>query len=141
MRASSASRIWIALAYCALAPVAGAGPMQPGMWEILSTADTGGTKADAPATRVCISSKEAAEGLQSLPRPAASCTVMNPKTEGNKTSYEIECGDKPSMRGRAELMATSDAYEGSMQMTIVHAPGAPGVPMRVTFAGRRLGDC
>jgi hypothetical protein len=141
MKDSSEWRIYIALASCALATAAGAGPMQPGMWEVLSNANIGGTSADQPTTRVCISSKEAADSLQSLPRPSPSCNVMNARTEGNKIFYEIECADKPAMRGRAELMATPNAYQGSVQMMIIQAPGMPDVPMRVTFAGRRLGDC
>jgi len=141
MKDGSGWRICTALACCAQAITAGAGPMQPGMWEVLSNANIGGTSANQPVTRVCISSKEPADSLQSLPRPSPSCKVMNARTEGSKTFYEIECPDKPAMRGRAELMATPNAYEGSVQMLIIQAPGMPDVPMSVTFAGRRLGDC
>jgi hypothetical protein len=115
--------------------------MQPGLWEILSSANVGGTSTDVPATRICIPSKEAPDIGQGLPRPRPACSVMNAKTEGNKTSYEIDCADDPVTRGRAELMATPNAYEGSMQMTIIQAPGTPGIPVSITFAGRRLGDC
>jgi hypothetical protein len=115
--------------------------MQPGLWEVLSSANVGGTTTDSPATRVCVSFKDAADGAQGLPRPTAACGVANARTEGNKTSYDIECSDKPAMRGHAELMATPNAYEGTMQLTITQAPGTPGLPMSMTFAGRRLGDC
>jgi Protein of unknown function (DUF3617) len=133
--------VGIASACTALATGVSAGPMQPGLWEVLSSANVGGATTDSPATRVCVSSKDAADGAQGLPRPTAACSVANARTEGNKTSYDIECTDKPAMRGHAELMATPNAYEGSMQLTITQAPGTPGLPMSMTFAGRRLGDC
>lgn len=119
-----------------------AAPLQPGLWEVLSKTDVGGTVADSPATRVCISQKAAEDIAQNLPKPGARCTVLDVRTEGSRTSYGIDCASNPAMRGQAELTATPGAYEGTMRMTIKQPqPGAPDVPMSVTFAGRRIGDC
>lgn len=119
-----------------------AAPLQPGIWEVLSKTDIGGTVADSPPTRVCISQKSAEDIAQSLPKPGSGCTVLDVRTEGNRTSYGIECASNPAMRGQAELTATSGNYQGTMRMMIRQPQaGAPDVPMSVTFAGRRIGDC
>ncbi len=136
-RRTIAAAGFLAASTCALA----AG-LQPGMWEVLSKTDVGGTVADAPANRVCISPKAAEDIAQNLPKPGARCTVLDVRTEGSRTSYGIECTSDPTMRGQAELTATPGAYEGTMRMMIKQPkPGAPDIPMSVTFAGRRIGDC
>jgi uncharacterized protein DUF3617 len=120
-----------------------AAPMTPGLWETLTHADSVATPGSpSPVSRVCLSEQDVAKTLKTLPVPSSSCQSLNPVTgkEGT-TSYDIVCGGSPPIRGKGSIATTATAYEGSMKLAIKTAPDKPDMPMNLTFAGRRVGDC
>jgi len=125
------------------ATAAVAAPMQPGLWEVLTHADTVASPESAsPVSRVCFTQQDVAKTLKTLPVPSPGCQSLNPLSgkEGT-TSYDIVCAGPPAMRGKGSIATTATAYEGSMQLAIKTAPGKPDAPVNFTFAGRRVGDC
>jgi hypothetical protein len=131
----------LALLPGAVHAAAAAWPLRPGLWEVVVQADLGGAASAPPPSRMCLSQKEIDDGAKTLPKPSANCTIVTPKTDDDKISYDIVCPGPSPMRGRADLRSSPNSYEGTIQMTMKSAPNQPDRPVKFTFAGRRIGDC
>ena len=127
------------LTMLAAVQLAAAAPLRPGLWEVLVQTDLGGA-ASSPS-RVCLSQKDVDDSSKSLPKPAASCGIVAPKTVGDKTSYDLVCPGPSPMRGHAEIRSAPTSYDGTVQMTMKVEPNKPERPVKFTFAGTRVGDC
>jgi hypothetical protein len=116
-----------------------ASPLQPGLWEVLVQTDLGA--AAPPPSRTCLSQKDVDDNARTLPKPSANCSVVSPKTVGDKTSYDIVCPAPNAMRGHAEIRTMPTAYDGVVLMTMKVEPSKPERQVKFSFAGRRVGDC
>jgi hypothetical protein len=125
----------------ALEAAAAGSPLRPGLWEVVVQADLGGAASAPPPSRMCLSQREIDDSSKTLPKPSANCTIVTPKTVEDKTSYDIVCPGPSPMRGRADLRSSPNSYDGTILMTMKTGPNQPDRPVKLTFAGRRIGDC
>jgi Protein of unknown function (DUF3617) len=131
----------VSLASTLLAASVPAATMTPGLYETVTRTDGAAPAKPGPVARACFAAQDVSGDGKHLPVPTTNCQAVRPTVNGDKTSYDIVCTGTPAMRGRGEFIATANAYEGDIRLSVRPAPDKPEAPMHFSFAGHRVGDC
>jgi hypothetical protein len=130
-----------AIACAAAQPLAGS--FREGLWEMTIRTDVAGMKPMPPVVlKRCITTKEIQDLQAKASKPPGSeqCRVLDQKTQGNTSTWRIECTGKMAMKGDGSVTATGDTY--AMQSTMVMTtPEGKAMEIRSSMSGKRLGDC
>ena len=102
------------------------------LWQTTSQMSMEGMPMQMPANTVKVCS---AKEWKEPPGGQKNCKSTNLKTEGNKTTWDVQCTG-PSMTGHGEIIRESaDAYNGSIRFTSDQGN------MTVKLTGRKIGEC
>jgi hypothetical protein len=100
-------------------------------WEYQGSMEMMGMKMPIPATKHCQQQAE-----QDMTPPVDSnCSVTDVRTEGDTTSFRIQCGPPAPMEGNGTTTRTDDHLES--RYTLKSAEGE----MSFAMTGRKLGNC
>jgi hypothetical protein len=120
-----------------------AGSFREGLWEMTIRAEVPGAKPMPPIVlKKCVTAKEIQDLQAKASRPPGSdqCKVSDQRTQGNSTTWKIECTGRMKMAGEGSVTSSGDSY--AMQSTMVMT-AADGKVMQVSNAltGKRIGEC
>jgi hypothetical protein len=122
-------------------PAAAMAQMNPGLWSLVLTVDSNGTREAMPAVSECISQKDIDDGTRALPRPDGACKLTNVARGAERTTYDLACMNGTLLsQGRAEIRFAGDSYTGAVEMT-VYDRGGIAQPMALQINAKRVGDC
>jgi hypothetical protein len=99
-------------------------------WEYQGVMQMMGMKMPLPATKIC---QQAEQDM--TPPMESNCTVSDVLTEGNTTSFTMQCGPPNPMEGSGTTTRTGDSLESLY--TLKSAEGE----MTITSTGKKLGSC
>jgi hypothetical protein len=99
-------------------------------WEYKTSLSMSGMTMPMPPVRRCQSAAQA-----EAPPVQNNCTTSNVHTQGNTTSFEVECGPPAPMSGSGTTTRTADTISGTYTLN------SDDGPMGFTVTGTRLGTC
>ncbi len=129
-----------ALAMFALATLANAQEMKPGLWEITTTMQMQGMQMPGQKFTHCYTAQDVAAGKQYQGDDKSKCAISNMKTGGGNVSYDMACafeGGKMTGSVKGTMSPTAYSFDQKMRMTPDQGMGE----MHSIIKGRRLGDC
>ena len=121
------------------------GVRRDGKWEVQVQMDVPGMPGGMPPMTItqCVTPKDAADPLKAIPPsgrgqgPDPSCKVQDYKEDGNKVTWSMKCDAPQAMTMTGEVVYTTDAYTGTMKMSVGGGRG----DMTMKYTAKRLGDC
>jgi hypothetical protein len=140
-------RQWIPALFLLAAPAALADKksLQPGEWEITVQMEMEGSSMQMPpmTMKKCVTPDDAkSPGDLFRPKnphaPNDDCQMTGQKQEGNKFSWNVDCGAKG--KGSGSVTFEPGKYDGTARMESVDKSGVLR-RMKMTMNGRRVGEC
>lgn len=130
-----------ALAAVSAAPLAGAAPLTPGMYEYTIKMNMAGAPANLPVQTIqrCLAAKdvEGSNAYRMPPAPNNDCQLKDMKEGGGTFSYKMACTKPQKMDTAVQGTVTATSMNMDMTMTMDGMPG----PMTQNVSARRIGDC
>ncbi len=133
------------LALFAPAVVLAAPAMQPGLWEITTSAEMSNMPMKIPpqTMRRCLTAEDMADNRKTIPADK-NCKLEDVRQHGDTTTWKASCkmdkGEvKGEMKGGGQMTAKADSFEGSMVMS-ANIQGM-NFDIKNTYTAKRVGDC
>jgi hypothetical protein len=143
MRCTRLVRLTLALGCAAPLLAAADGPeVSPGQWEFTTTATGKFLPQDKRDTETRCIADEKIDPVKEMTK-ASECSVGQQSRSGKTVTWTMTCraqADGPSMTGTGRITADGATLDGEMTNTI-EMNGQSHEFMKVTWTGRRLGDC
>lgn len=121
----------------------GMGNFREGLWEMTIRAEVPGSKPLPPIVlKKCVSAKEIQDLQAKASRPPGSdqCRIFDQRTQGNSSSWKIECTGRMKMAGEGSVTSSGDSYAMQSSMVMTSAEGK-SMQVKNELSGKRLGDC
>ncbi len=127
------------------APVSGATPMRPGLWETTVAIETVGSDSKRTiVSRACYAATDVGDVARILPRqrePGMKCENRDAKVQGAKASWQVACSSaEGSLAGTAEAELTATTYSGKAELERKKR-GAKAEKVAETVSGKWLEAC
>ena len=130
-----------ALAALSAAPLAGAAPLTPGMYEYTIKMNVPGAPGAMPAQTIqrCLAAKdvEGSNAYRMPPSPNNDCQLKDMKESGGTFSYKMACTKPQKMDSAVQGTVTATSMNMDMTMTMDGMPGT----MTQNVSAKRVGDC
>lgn len=141
MRTAALSFLATALA---VGPACAAPNMKDGMWEITTKMEMAGRSDVAmpqQTVKHCLTKKDVEDPKRMTPSAGEQgrCKMSDYKLQGNTATWKMACEGQGAMTGTGTATYSGDSYAGTQTMNM--NAGGQAMNMKMTFAGRRVGDC
>jgi hypothetical protein len=103
------------------------------LWEVTAKVTMDGMAMPAMPRKVCKKKGD------NIPPVEQNCQTLDVKTEGNRTTYRVECTGKDAMSGVGEITMGNGTYQGTLKMT-AKVDGQDST-MVTEYSGKLLGNC
>ena len=130
----------VALATFPAAPLFAA-PLNPGMWTMSMTIETGLPTQVTPPVNECITQKDIDDGNRILPRPDGKCTLSNVHRSDEGATYDLACMNGAlQYQGKASILFSGDRYNGTVAMAVTEHGTKPKL-IGMKIVAQRVGEC
>ena len=111
--------------------------MRPGKWEVKAESKTSMMpKAKVTTSTECV--KEDKNPIEAI-MEGGKCKVTKQETKGHTVTWDMECGQDYSAKGKGSFTANGDSGEGVLEMSLTVK--GKQMDVRNTWTGKRIGDC
>lgn len=140
------SRIFVVLWLAAVAQVALADDIQPGLWEMSLETRIPAHPEYAPSAvtmKQCLTAQDAKDPsrvLGAAANPGATdCVYTDKRYAGSRFSFAMQCGGSLGIRAQGEISYSATSMEGSITSTAT--PQGQRIELENRLSAHRLGGC